>query len=340
MKLWIAIFALTFGLSIHAAASDSAAADAAWSEIVKALKAPQPAPQLADQLHDFYLKYPDHPKASAAWIKEQSLRQAAGGSKPVQAVAIAAPAPVDNSFGGQLQQARTRIIKAQQHSPEAALGEMERSGRKLADQFPKEPAGWIILSDAAQGFGGDKARQLYAQIAAKAPTADLKRTATNRLVALNKPAPPVATNAAPVVRPAAGPFKPLSLAFTATDGRAVDLSQMTGKVVLIDFWATWCGPCLAEIPNVKKAYAEYHEKGFEIIGVSFDKNIETMKKFIADNEMPWPQYCDGGGWQSAINKDFAINAIPTMYLIDKKGVLRETTARDGLSEKVRALLNE
>jgi thiol-disulfide isomerase/thioredoxin len=340
MKLSTAIIAFTFGLSLYAAeVSDSPAADATWAELVKSIKAPQASPQLADQLRDFYQKYPNHAKASSAWVKEQSLRQAAAGApKPAPAVAVAPPATVDHSLAAQVHQAKVRINKAHQHSPEAALGEMERSGRKLVDQFPKDPAGWMILADAAQGFGGEKARQLYGLIAAKAPTAELKRTAADRLIALHTPAPSGAP-AQRVARPS-GPFKPLSLAFTATDGRAVDLSQMAGKVVLIDFWATWCGPCLAEIPNVKKAYNELHEKGFEIIGVSFDNDIETMKKFVAVNEMPWPQYCDGGGWKSAINKDFAINAIPTMYLVDKNGVLRETDARVGLIEKVRALLNE
>jgi hypothetical protein len=80
MKLWIAIFAFTLGLSIHAAdAPDSAAADAAWAELVKSIRRRKASPQLADQLHDFYLKYPNHPKASTAWVKEQSLRQAGGG---------------------------------------------------------------------------------------------------------------------------------------------------------------------------------------------------------------------------------------------------------------------
>jgi thiol-disulfide isomerase/thioredoxin len=134
--------------------------------------------------------------------------------------------------------------------------------------------------------------------------------------------------------------KPLNLAFTAVDGRQVDLSQMTGKVVLIDFWATWCGPCVGEMPHVRKAYKDLHDHGFEIVGISFDLDRKELTKFVAENDMPWPQYFDGHGWTNAINSQFQVRAIPTMYLVDKKGMLRDTNGRENLADKVRALLAE
>ena len=134
--------------------------------------------------------------------------------------------------------------------------------------------------------------------------------------------------------------KPLDIKFTAVDGREVDVNKMPGKVVLIDFWATWCGPCVAEIPNVKKAYDKLHGKGFEIVGISFDSDKDKLKEFVQEKDMPWPQYFDGAGWGNKFGKQFGINGIPTMWLVDKKGVLREMHARDRLEGKVEELLAE
>jgi thiol-disulfide isomerase/thioredoxin len=132
--------------------------------------------------------------------------------------------------------------------------------------------------------------------------------------------------------------KPLNLKFTAVDGREVDLEKMRGKVVLIDFWATWCGPCVAELPNVLNAYKELHPKGFEIVGISLDSDKVQLEKFVKDQGMAWPQFFDGKGWKNEISSSYSINSIPTMWLVDQKGMVIDTAARSGLEEKVVKLL--
>jgi thiol-disulfide isomerase/thioredoxin len=134
--------------------------------------------------------------------------------------------------------------------------------------------------------------------------------------------------------------KPLEMKFTAVDGREVDLSKMRGKVVLIDFWATWCGPCVAELPNVIKAYKELHPKGFEIVGISLDSDKAELESFVKERGMEWPQYFDGKGWQNEISSKYGINSIPAMWLLDKKGMVVSTNARAGLEEKVAKLLEK
>ena len=134
--------------------------------------------------------------------------------------------------------------------------------------------------------------------------------------------------------------KPLDLKFAATNGSEVDLAKLRGKVVLVDFWATWCGPCVAELPNVLAAYKKLHDKGFEIVGISFDQDKGKLEKFVKDKEMPWPQYFDGKGWENEFGQKYGINSIPRMWLVNKKGMVVDTSARENLSEKVEKLLAE
>ncbi len=130
---------------------------------------------------------------------------------------------------------------------------------------------------------------------------------------------------------------------TSTDGK-FDSASLKGKVVLIDFWATWCGPCREELPGVKAAYQKYHEKGFDIVGVSCDSSDEGLNAYTKDNEMPWVQMRETSQtaqdqW-SPIAKTYGVLGIPTMFLVDKKGVLRYVDARQGLEEKIQKLLAE
>ncbi|PYJ83647.1 MAG: hypothetical protein DME22_15270 [Verrucomicrobia bacterium] len=134
--------------------------------------------------------------------------------------------------------------------------------------------------------------------------------------------------------------KPLAIKFAAVDGRQVDLGNLRGKVVLIDFWATWCVPCVHEVPHVKAVYDQLHPKGFEIVGISFDQKKTALQSFVLKEKMTWPQYFDGKGWENQFGVRFGIESIPTMWLVDKKGVLRHIDAREDLEAKVQKLLAE
>jgi thiol-disulfide isomerase/thioredoxin len=134
--------------------------------------------------------------------------------------------------------------------------------------------------------------------------------------------------------------KPLEIKFSALDGREVDLQKLKGKVVLVDFWATWCGPCMRALPDVKTTYEKLHPKGFEIVGISYDDNKEALQRTISSENMTWPQHFDEANAGKKFSEEFGVSTIPTMWLVDKKGILREINARTDLAGKVEKLLAE
>jgi thiol-disulfide isomerase/thioredoxin len=131
---------------------------------------------------------------------------------------------------------------------------------------------------------------------------------------------------------------PLDLKFTAVDGRKVDLSKMRGKVVLIDFWATWCAPCREEVPDIVAAYQKYHDKGFEVVGISLDQDQDTMTSFAKEHGMVWPQYFDGKGWDNEVSSGFGVTEIPAMLLIGKDGKVVLPDGSGSLSHQVEKLV--
>jgi thiol-disulfide isomerase/thioredoxin len=109
--------------------------------------------------------------------------------------------------------------------------------------------------------------------------------------------------------------------FSAKDmaGKPLSVGRFKGKVVLVDFWATWCGPCIAEMPNVIKAYDKYHQQGFEVIGISLDQSRDKLVSYTKENKMTWPQYFDGLGWKNKLAQKYGISGIPATFLIGPDG---------------------
>ena len=124
-------------------------------------------------------------------------------------------------------------------------------------------------------------------------------------------------------------------------GEQLALSSYRGKVVLIDFWASWCGPCRRENPNIVKIYEKYKNSGFEIFGVSLDENVEAWKAAIQKDGITWPQVSELKRWESKVVKDFGIEAIPYSVLIDQNGkIVAKGLRSDELDLKLMELLRK
>jgi len=290
----------------------------------------------ATKVREFYTKYSDHAYAAEARQHEQGLLTVAarlGNTNAIERLARVEKARLDDPNLPEEERLQLRVEQVQRTASTKASGdmdvmltEMEKGVRLLQKEFPKRPelSGLILQVAEARLNRGETetARKMAQEILDAKPEAELKEAADELLVKLGRVG------------------KPLDIKFKAVDGREIDLTGMKGKVVLVDFWATWCGPCMRELPNVKSAYERLNPKGFEIVGISFDRDLDKLKQVVAREKMTWPQYFEGNGDGNKYGEQFGISSIPTMWLVDKKGMLRELNAREDLVAKVEKLLAE
>lgn len=125
------------------------------------------------------------------------------------------------------------------------------------------------------------------------------------------------------------------------NGKLVSLSDLKGKVVLIDFWASWCGPCRHNNPRLVKLYNKYHEKGLEIYGVSLDEDPDDWKKAVRHDKLTWIQVIDDKGWNASSSSVYGVDMIPSSFLVDRQGVIRTINAEGPeLETSVRDLLKD
>ncbi len=135
--------------------------------------------------------------------------------------------------------------------------------------------------------------------------------------------------------------EPIAFAVKGLTGETISPGKYKGKVLLLDFWATWCGPCKQEMPNVKRIYKKYNKKGFEIVGISLDRSRSDLDRYIKNNDISWPQFYDGKFWQNDVAVKYQVQSIPATYLIDKKGKIRYKSLRGSqLETAVKKLLEE
>jgi peroxiredoxin len=126
-------------------------------------------------------------------------------------------------------------------------------------------------------------------------------------------------------------------------GDPLSVSQYKDKVVLVEFWATWCVPCVAELPNILKAYNKHHAEGFEVIGISLDfaQDEQKLKSFLKTKDIPWVQYFDGKGWQNKLAAKYGIDQVPATFLLDRQGkIIGQDLRGEALEEALtKALTN-
>jgi len=225
-------------------------------------------------------------------------------------------------------------------------GTFARTYARLYDSRPEQPLDLSVVEEYLKLAPKDPRGATLLQLAARRARDEKLKTALEDRVLRDFPASPYAQKIQGVRHQVDRIGKPFQLEFTdAISGSAVSVQKLKGKVVIIDFWATWCGPCVAEMPEMKALYATYHGQGVEFLGVSLDHpekqcGLDRLKKYVKENEIAWPQYYQGDGWNSTFSSSCGIQAIPAVFVLDTEGKLYSTEAQGKLDAILSKLLKK
>ena len=279
---------------------------------------------LANRSREYCLKFPNDSHAVDAKVKEwRALSNALKISKDTETEKRCAEAESALLGYSSLPPKIVFALRAAKLQKTAAnRDEYEKGLRELMKDFPDDNRAYPMLLSVLKGGENEHVRAAAEEIIQSNAPAEFKVEAKKLLFA------------ATIIG------KPLKFRFTAIDGKEYDLQKMKGKVVLIDFWATWREPCVAMMPVMKDVYTALHDKGFEIFGINFDSDKDQFKVFLKEQQMTWPQYFDGKGSQNKFGQEFHIDTLPRMWLVDKKGILRDMEAGIDLETKVENMLAE
>jgi len=354
----LAVAAWLIALPVFAAAP-SAPADVAWKDLRKAATPPSPprewstrkpsdeelagfnreragkALAAADQARTFYTAHAADKRAVEARTLEYNLLTAVVqlGDSSVTDRMIALQDQLANDPAVDEEQRLSMVLMAAKSALQGAgadpvAGMLKAKGvfLKAFAMFPSraEPAAYLLqLAEMLQAYDhAEAAKEIVQRLDQDGTDDEIRKEARAQLAKFDRIG------------------KPVDIAFTALDGRKIDVAQLKGKVVLIDYWATWCGPCIAGLPELQENYAKWQPKGFEIIGISLDNDEAALKTMVKERALTWPQFFDHENEGNRYATKYGITGIPTLWLIDKQGNLRHLNARSDLNGKIARLMAE
>ena len=341
-SIWLAVV-----LVICGAVSVSADENAAWESLQdEAAKLTENLPEeeaasrktmaerLSAQLDHFKQFIKDYPQSPNRWEARMAVMQIAnslamvnqtepdmaGQAEELQSIADDTEAPENVRADAGLVLLQLASLDFDRDRSEKAARSLAAAIQKFIDTHPDDariPVLRMTEAQAMENYDPERSRKLYTELSGEEDP-ELSGAAKSALELMDMRT------------------KPLDLKFTAVDGSEVDLATLRGKVVLVDFWATWCPPCVEEVPELVATYEKFKDQGFAIVGISLDEDKAALEKFTTENKMTWPQFFDGKGWENEFAKRFKIQSVPTMWLLDREGKLIDANPRGRLEQAVEA----
>lgn len=285
---------------------------------------------MADRALDFYTRFPADVNAPRARTTEiQALQMAVhfGATNRLADLNLRESAVIADTNAPEELRYELRIDqlgRELQATPAAGIdrnAEMEKIGRALVKEFPNGQMGYDLLLNVTVSCDLIKMQELAKLMANSGGPPELTglgKCLLNQMDVIGRPSP---------------------IDFTAADGSRVNSTTLSNKVVLVDFWATWCPICVQAMPGLKQLYSQYHTNGLEIVGINFDDDTNQVQRFVQEQGITWPQYLGGYGADNKYGREYG-GVLPYIWLVDKKGIVRDIHGRVDLEAKVAKLMAE